>query len=212
MQRRINGGVDFYRNWADYKKGFGDLSGEFWLGNDILHLLTNTPRTLRVEVEAMNGEKGYAEYSTLQVANEDQKYRLTLQDAMTYNRGSPFSTKDRDNDIQRNSNCAVSYYGAWWFKKCTRTHLNGRIQHITGIIPWNNGIGFLINGIGFCFNEIIFRINGIGFQITGIGFRINGIEFRITGVGFRIIGIGFRITGVGFRITGVGFRINEIGN
>ena len=31
FQRRMDGTEDFYREWADYVKGFGDLSGEFWL-------------------------------------------------------------------------------------------------------------------------------------------------------------------------------------
>jgi len=35
FQRRVNGSVDFYRNWTEYSKGFGELTGEFWLGMQV---------------------------------------------------------------------------------------------------------------------------------------------------------------------------------
>ncbi len=37
----MDGSVDFYRTWDEYKFGFGNLQGEFWLGNDHIHKITN---------------------------------------------------------------------------------------------------------------------------------------------------------------------------
>ena len=30
----------FYRNWRVYSQGFGDASGNFWIGNEQLHQMT----------------------------------------------------------------------------------------------------------------------------------------------------------------------------
>ncbi|XP_059175174.1 ficolin-2-like [Physella acuta] len=40
IQRRVKGDVSFIRNWSDYKKGFGTLNGDYWLGNDWISNLT----------------------------------------------------------------------------------------------------------------------------------------------------------------------------
>ena len=68
FQRRLNGSVDFYRDWSSYKNGFGDLHGEFWLGNDNLHRLTAAGNvSLRVDLEDFEGNITYAEYATFKV-------------------------------------------------------------------------------------------------------------------------------------------------
>ncbi len=79
FQRRLDGSVDFYLDWASYKNGFGDLNGEFWLGNDNLHRLTAVDDVmLRVDLEDFEGDIRYAEYTTFKVADEGDKYRLLI--------------------------------------------------------------------------------------------------------------------------------------
>ncbi|MCP4237268.1 MAG: hypothetical protein GY770_27420, partial [Aestuariibacter sp.] len=33
------GDVSFYEPWTAYKQGFGDLAGDYWLGNDAINEL-----------------------------------------------------------------------------------------------------------------------------------------------------------------------------
>ena len=133
FQRRQDGSVDFYRGWNDYKAGFGQLTAEFWLGNDKIHRLTaSIPSSLRVELEDWNGAKAYAKYGTFNISDEQAQYRLevgsysgTARDSLTYHNNMAFTTKDRDNDVNSGGNCAVSYSGAWWYNHCLDSTLNG---------------------------------------------------------------------------------------
>ena len=77
IQRRMNGSVDFYRGWMDYKKGFGNVRGEFWLGLLNIHRLTNQrQQKLRIEIRDFNGNWCWAEYENFTVSGEDDGFRL----------------------------------------------------------------------------------------------------------------------------------------
>ncbi|KXJ18681.1 Fibrinogen C domain-containing protein 1 [Exaiptasia diaphana] len=133
IQRRQDGSVDFYRNWQQYKTGFGNLNGEFWLGNDYIHRLTaRTASSLRVELEDWDGTRKYAKYGSFSVGDESDKYRLrvgsysgTAGDSLSYHNNMAFTTKDRDND-KDSRNCATQYIGAWWYEGCHHSNLNGK--------------------------------------------------------------------------------------
>lgn len=32
IQRRMDGSVNFYRGWDEYRNGFGNVDSEFWIG------------------------------------------------------------------------------------------------------------------------------------------------------------------------------------
>ena len=133
FQRRQDGSVDFYRGWNDYKSGFGQLTSEFWLGNDKIHRLTSSrPSSLRVELEDWKGVRVYAKYGRFRIGNEQAQYRLevgsysgTAGDSLASHNNMAFTTKDRDND-RHGGNCAVYYTGAWWYVSCHSSNLNGQ--------------------------------------------------------------------------------------
>ena len=133
FQSRMDGSVDFYRNWVDYVAGFGQLKGEHWLGLEkLVCLTTRRPRTeLRVDLADYEGNRKYAQYSFFSVGNSGANYKIniagytgTAGDSLSYHNGMQFSTKDRDND-QNSGNCATSWQGAWWYKACHYSNLNG---------------------------------------------------------------------------------------
>ena len=133
FQRRINGTQDFYLNWADYVRGFGDVSGEFWLGLHKIHRLTASSTRLRVDLADFDGNVRYAKYNTFRVGDSDSKFNLTVSgysgtagDSLGSHSNSPFSTKDQDNDGNSGHCAQITHTGAWWYSSvCGYSNLNG---------------------------------------------------------------------------------------
>ncbi|KFB38534.1 AGAP011225-PA-like protein [Anopheles sinensis] len=139
IQHRFDGSIDFYRNWTEYRNGFGKLDGEFWLGLEYVHQLTkNRPHELLVEIKDFHGNYGYAKYDGFELGSETEKYKLkklgtysgTAGDSLSQHKNQKFSTFDRDNDPYH-GNCAKNSHGAWWYDKCFFANLNGRYQNST---------------------------------------------------------------------------------
>lgn len=135
IQRRGNFGRSkdyFYNNWNAYKEGFGDISQDFWIGNDLLFTFTNQKLySLRFDLRDLEGESRWAMYDKFWVNSEEYNYTLSVQgytgtagDSFSGQKRMQFSTKDRDNDMSTD-NCAMKYKGAWWYGKCHSSNLNG---------------------------------------------------------------------------------------
>lgn len=101
FQRRQDGSVNFYRDWNEYKSGFGRLSAEFWLGNDKIHRLTTSRlSTLRVDLQDWSGVKAHAKSSKFGISDEQSKYRLkvrsylgTAGDSLDWHNNMAFTTR-----------------------------------------------------------------------------------------------------------------------
>lgn len=135
------------------------LQGEFWLGLSKIHsLVAQGNSVLRIHLEDWKHNKRFIEY-TCDLEGPESNYTLHLKllsgdlsDPMKNHTGMMFSTKDRDNNKHRDSNCAHNYtgekdviswkfkassyilhlfqfsitLGGWWFNSCGDTNLNGR--------------------------------------------------------------------------------------
>ena len=135
FQRRMDGSVDFYLNWTDYVHGFGNLSGEHWLGLSKIHRLANgsVSTKLRVDMRDKDDNSAYASYSTFYISGSTTDYTIhvsgysgTAGDSLEPHNLRKFTTKDNDND-NASYNPAISWTGAWWYHNGHHhCNLNGR--------------------------------------------------------------------------------------
>ncbi|KAK5869719.1 hypothetical protein PBY51_024417 [Eleginops maclovinus] len=135
IQKRHDGSQSFNQLWESYKTGFGSLNGEFWLGLENIHALSQQgPYVLQVELSDWAGEQQHQAQYQLKLEGEEKRFALHLESLSgvqekimtTGKSGLPFSTVDIDNDLSADINCAELLSGGWWFSSCGESNLNGR--------------------------------------------------------------------------------------
>nr|WES10350.1 ficolin [Portunus trituberculatus] len=150
---------NFNKTWKEYREGFGDLRGEFWIGNEVVHALTSEiPYQLYVLLEDWDGNVAEGMWNQFRIASEAEDYRLSVEgyhalsttgDSFSlHHHRRPFSTYDRDNDTDDHDHCARSYGGGWWYFQCHVSHLTGSAlprreggQHAIMWKSWKNTEG-----------------------------------------------------------------------
>eukprot|EP00064_Thunnus_orientalis_P022737 superscaffoldBa00007942_g22953 len=149
FQRRMDGSLNFYRPWDQYKKGFGSAAGEYWLGlENVFHLTLWNKVELQVDMEDFNGNKAFARYSLFFIDPESNGYKLHLcgftdggaGDSLSYQNGQKFITLDKDQDSCSKKNCARLHVGAFWYNE-------SHIANPNGVYLWgaNNTLNQLVS-------------------------------------------------------------------
>lgn len=124
--QRMDGSVDFNRKWAEYKEGFGNLTGEFFLGLDKIHALTSDqPQELIVLLEYFQGVIWHEAYDKFAIADEHSRYNLetlgsasgTAGDSLRRHQGMDFLTRD---GLKGHGayNCGHDWTSGWWYHHC----------------------------------------------------------------------------------------------
>ncbi|XP_050082251.1 angiopoietin-related protein 1-like [Anopheles aquasalis] len=134
IQHRYDGSLNFYRNWNEFRDGFGDLEKEFWLGLEKVYQITkDRAHEIIIELKDFSGNYKYARYDSFEIGSECERYFLknlgsyngTAGNAMSYNKGLKFTTMDSYG--KSTAQCTIYRQGAWWHERdCTRANLNGR--------------------------------------------------------------------------------------
>lgn len=120
--RREDGSVNFERDWESYKKGFGDLDCDFFIGMEKLYAITAKPVKLLIALWDFDNGYAYQTYEKFAIGSEREWYALqklgasngTAGDSLSYAKGAKFATVDYNNG----NDCPRTSRGAWWYVGC----------------------------------------------------------------------------------------------
>ncbi|XP_066270929.1 microfibril-associated glycoprotein 4-like [Branchiostoma lanceolatum] len=160
IQRRFDGSLEFFRWIEAYRNGFGDSSGEYWLGLDNIYRITDqNAYELYIELEDWEGNVKFARYSTFSVGPGDY-YTLSIggfsgtagdgfgtdqpTTSYRYLNGAKFSTRWFDQDMNSALSMAEFHGGGWWYGRgLAYSSLNGPYFRDTDLHRTENGFGVL---------------------------------------------------------------------
>ncbi|XP_067620632.1 fibrinogen-like protein A [Eurosta solidaginis] len=122
FSRRITPGPHFDRTWNEYVKGFGDISGNFFLGLHKVHILTaHAPQELAVFTNFHTNDVEREKYGFFSIGNCKSAFQVLRLGKFSETsairhlvRDSKFSTKDKDNGNGYDS-CAKGLQMGWWY-------------------------------------------------------------------------------------------------
>ena len=129
--------VDFRTNWQTYKRGFGDISDEFWIGNQMIHhLTTKEHQILQIDLKSFADECISLRFKKFSIADESDLYRLTIDEPFGENKetaeiflslnNTEFVTHDMVKDSKKYL-CLNLLTGGWWVNqsRCPLIYLTG---------------------------------------------------------------------------------------
>ena len=130
FQRRQDGSENFNVRWTPgYVPGFGNLIGEFWLGLEPVHRLTQNRSitTLRVDLGDSQGNLGFATYDTFGLS---RNYELIVARYSSGNAGDSLTVHSGTGFTTPGYTCGNLYLSGWWMQerlyngRCFASNLN----------------------------------------------------------------------------------------
>uniref|UniRef100_A0A914X0L9 Fibrinogen C-terminal domain-containing protein n=1 Tax=Plectus sambesii TaxID=2011161 RepID=A0A914X0L9_9BILA len=159
FQRRIDDSLSFQdQYWREYKVGFNNgLDKNLWLGNDIIHVLTNKDSNVELRIDiwgdrnpSSSNPNGiwWEKRTNFIIGDEAHHYSLRVSSSFTGNAevaeqsfhfsdGSYFMTRDSSSDAI-SAWCFEHFAGGWWMnvRGCAYSGLNGKY------VPPDYGMAF----------------------------------------------------------------------
>ncbi|KAK2820188.1 hypothetical protein Q5P01_023147 [Channa striata] len=171
FQRRMDGSLNFYRPWDQYRNGFGNTFGEYWLGLDNVYVMTKTRKyELLVDMEDFDGKTVYARFTSFSIGDECDGYKLKVSgfinggagDSLSLHNGQKFSTFDKDQDASGN-NMAVLHVGAFWY-------YNSLYANPNGVYRWGPDSSHYYIGVEW------YTWKGTTYSLKGISMKIRPVK------------------------------------